>query len=208
VNNPVVSHFQGLSIKQLSQFERLDGLYRSWNEKINVISRKDIDQLYLHHVLHSLSICRFISFKPGTRVLDAGTGGGFPGIPLAIFFPEVTFTLVDSIAKKIKVVQSVAEETGLKNVSTRWCRVEEIDEHFDFVVSRAVTTFPEFVSWVRPMVTPGGFNDILNGVICLKGGNIEDEIRSFMGKARIQEISEYFEEECFETKKIIYLPMV
>jgi 16S rRNA (guanine527-N7)-methyltransferase len=206
--NPVASHFQNLTLKQYSQFERLDGLYRSWNEKINVISRKDIDSLYLHHVLHSLAIARFISFKPWTRVADAGTGGGFPGIPLAIYFPDVEFTLVDSIAKKIKVVQSVADEIGLKNVRTRWCRIEEIDEKFDFVISRAVTSFPEFTGWVRKLIIPGGINDLPNGIIYLKGGNIDEEIRPFEGKIRIKEVSDYFEEECFLTKKIIYLPIV
>ncbi|MFA5817284.1 MAG: 16S rRNA (guanine(527)-N(7))-methyltransferase RsmG [Bacteroidales bacterium] len=205
--NPVASHFQNLSLKQFAQFERLDGLYRSWNKKINVISRKDIDYLYLHHVLHSLSITRFVSMKPGTKVLDAGTGGGFPGIPLAIYFPEVEFTLVDSIAKKIKVVQSVSDEIGLKNIQTRWCRVEEIEQKFDFVVSRAVTAFPEFVAWVGKLINPGGFNDIPNGIIYLKGGDIEDEIRQFAGKVRVQEVSDFFEEECFVSKKIIYLPI-
>lgn len=192
---------------QFNQFERLDGLYRSWNEKINVISRKDIDHLYLHHVLHSLSIARFISLKPGTKVLDAGTGGGFPGIPLAIFFPDVEFMLVDSIAKKIKVVQAVSDEIGLTNIQTRWCRVEQINQKFDFVVSRAVTAFPEFVGWVRNLIRPDGFNDVPNGIIYLKGGDIENEILPFTGKARIQEVSDYFDEECFMSKKIIYLPV-
>lgn len=205
--NPIASHFQNLSLKQFSQFERLDGLYRSWNERINVISRKDIDHLYLHHVLHSLSIARFISLKPGTTVLDAGTGGGFPGIPLAIYFPEVEFILVDSIAKKIKVVDSVAGEIGLKNVRTRWCRVEDVDQKFDFAVSRAVTSLPELTGWVRKLIRPGGFNDIPNGIIYLKGGDIEDEIRKLPGKVEIQEVSQYFEEECFVSKKIIYLPI-
>jgi len=205
--NPVASHFQNLSLKQFAQFERLDGLYRSWNEKINVISRKDIDYLYLHHVLHSLSIARFVSLKPGTKVLDAGTGGGFPGIPLAIYFPEVEFTLVDSIAKKIKVVQSVSDEIGLKNIQTRWCRAEEIEQKFDFVISRAVTAFPEFVALVGKLINPRGFNDIPNGIIYLKGGDIEDEIRQFAGKVRVQEVSDYFEEECFVSKKIIYFPI-
>jgi 16S rRNA (guanine527-N7)-methyltransferase len=205
--NPVASHFQNLSPKQFSRFERLDALYRSWNEKINVISRKDIDNLYLHHVLHSLSIARLVSFKPGTKVLDVGTGGGFPGIPLAIYFPEAEFTLIDSVAKKIKVVQSVADETGLRNVHTKWCRAEEINQKFDFVVSRAVTTFPVLVAWVGKLVAPGGFNDIPNGIICLKGGDLEDEISQFAGTARITEVSDYFEEECFVSKKIIYLPI-
>jgi len=204
--NPVVSHFPNLSPEQLAQFERLDGLYRSWNEMINVISRKDIDNLYLHHVLHSLSIARFLPMKPGTKVLDVGTGGGFPGIPLAIFFPEVRFTLVDSIAKKIKVVKAVAEEIGLKNVQTEWCRAEELNQKFDFVVSRAVTTLPEFVGWVRKLIIPGGFNDIPNGIIYLKGGDLENEIMPFGEKVKVTDVSDFFEEECFISKKIIYLP--
>jgi 16S rRNA (guanine527-N7)-methyltransferase len=205
--NPIASHFQNLSLKQFAQFEQLDHLYRSWNEKINVISRKDIDQLYLHHVLHSLAIARFISFKPGTKILDAGTGGGFPGIPLAIYFPEVQFTLVDSIAKKIKVVQAVAEETGLTNVKVHWGRVEELNEKFDFVVSRAVTGLPEFSGWVRKLIRPGWSNDLPNGIIYLKGGDVDEELRSFAGKAVVQDISDYFEEECFVSKKIIFLPI-
>lgn len=204
--NPVVSHFPNLSPEQLAQFERLDGLYRSWNEMINVISRKDIDNLYLHHVLHSLSIARFLPMKPGTKVLDVGTGGGFPGIPLAIFFPEVRFTLVDSIAKKIKVVKAVAEEIGLKNVQTEWCRAEELNQKFDFVISRAVTTLPEFVGWVRKLIIPGGFNDIPNGIIYLKGGDLENEIMPFGEKVKVTDVSDFFEEECFISKKIIYLP--
>lgn len=204
--NPIVSHFPNLTQEQLDRFERLGPIYRSWNEKINLISRKDIDQLYLHHVLHSLAIARFIQFKPGTRILDAGTGGGFPGIPLAIFFPEVEFVLADSIAKKIKVVQAVADEIGLKNLETRCCRVETIPEKFDFVVSRAVTSLPEFSRWVRKLIKPDGFNYIRNGIIYLKGGDLDAELRPFKGKARIQEISAYFEEECFESKKIIFIP--
>lgn len=140
-------------------------------------------------------------------VLDAGTGGGFPGIPLAIYFPEVIFTLVDSIAKKIKVVDSVAGEIGLKNVRTRWCRVEDIDQKFDFAVSRAVTSLPELTGWVQKLIRPGGFNDIPNGIIYLKGGDMEDEIRKFSGQVKIQAVSQYFEEECFASKKIIYLPI-
>jgi 16S rRNA (guanine527-N7)-methyltransferase len=205
--DPVTSHFQNLTAEQYAQLERLGGLYRSWNEKINVISRKDIDHLYLHHVLHSLSVARFVSFKPGTKVADAGTGGGFPGIPLAILFPGVEFTLVDSIAKKIKVVQAVADEIGLKNVHPVWGRIEESDQKFDFIISRAVTSFPEFVGWVRKLILPGGFNDIPNGIICLKGGDIAEEVRPFAGKVVIREIADYFEEECFVTKKIIYLPI-
>jgi 16S rRNA (guanine527-N7)-methyltransferase len=178
-----------------------------WNEKINVISRKDIDQLYLHHVLHSLAIAKFISFRPGTRIADAGTGGGFPGIPLAILFPEVEFTLVDSIAKKLRVVEAVAGEIGLTNVHTRWGRVEETDQQFDFVISRAVTAFPELAGWVRKLIKPGGFNVLPNGIICLKGGDLEAELAPFGKQVMVQPISAYFEEECFESKKIIYLPI-
>ena len=205
--NPIASHFQNLTLKQFAQFERLDGLYRSWNEKINVISRKDIDHLYLHHVLHSLSIARFIHFKPQTKILDVGTGGGFPGIPLAIFFPDVKFTLIDSIAKKIKVVQSVADEIGLENIQTQWCRAEELNQKFDFVVSRAVTEFPLFVSWVSKLISPSGINDIRNGIIYLKGGDVSNEMLHFEGKIVVQEVSDYFEEEYFLSKKIIYLPI-
>lgn len=190
----------------MEQMERLDGLYRSWNERINIISRKDIDHLYLHHVLHSLSIARFISFRPGTRILDAGTGGGFPGIPLAIFFPETEFILADSIAKKITVVEAVTRELGLKNVRPHRGRVEEMHEKFDFIVSRAVTSLPEFYRWVHPLILSGGFNDILNGIIYLKGGDLSDELDPFKGKVRVVNISDYFEETFFETKKIIFIP--
>ena len=205
--NPVASHFPDLSPLQFSRLERLESLYRDWNEKINVISRKDIGQLYLHHVLHSMAIARFISFRPGTKILDAGTGGGFPGIPLAILFPEAQFTLVDSIAKKIRVVEAVTAETGLGNIRPLWGRVEEMNEKFDFVVSRAVTSLPEFAGWVRKLIRPGGFNDIPNGIIYLKGGNLDEELRPFAGKAQVKEISEYFEEEYFVSKKIIFLPV-
>jgi 16S rRNA (guanine527-N7)-methyltransferase len=204
--NPVVSHFPDLTQEQMSQFERLGSLYREWNEKINVISRKDIDNLYLHHVLHSLAIARFIRFKPGTRIVDVGTGGGFPGIPLAILFPESEFMLVDSIAKKLKVVEAVCEGTGLTNVRTHWGRAEGLSGKFDFVVSRAVTSFPEFAGWVNRLIRPGWSNDLPNGIIYLKGGEIGDEIEPFAGKVTVQEISGYFEEEYFATKKIIYLP--
>jgi 16S rRNA (guanine527-N7)-methyltransferase len=203
----VASHFPGLTPLQFSRLERLEGLYRSWNDKINVISRKDIGELYLHHVLHSMAISRFVSFRPGTKILDAGTGGGFPGIPLAILFPEAEFTLVDSTAKKIKVVEAVAGETGLLNVRPLWGRVEEMNEKFDFVVSRAVTSLPEFSGWVRKLIRPGGFNDIPNGIIYLKGGNLDEELRPFAGIAQVKEISEFFEEEYFVSKKIIFLPV-
>ncbi len=190
----------------MEQMERLDGLYRFWNERINVISRKDIDHLYLHHVLHSLAIARFISFKPGTRVLDAGTGGGFPGIPLAIIFPEVQWVLADSIAKKITVVEAVTRELGLKNVKPYRGRVEQIHERFDYVVSRAVTSLPEFNRWVYPLIRTEGFNDIPNGVIYLKGGDLSGELDLFKREVSVVNISNYFEEPFFETKKIIFIP--
>jgi len=205
--NPVFLYFPDLSVNQIAQVSQLDELYRSWNERINVISRKDIDNLYLHHVLHSLSIARFLPMKPGTKVLDMGTGGGFPGIPLAILFPEVSFTLVDSIAKKIKVVQAISDSLGLKNITARWSRVEDLRTTFDFVVSRAVTTFPEFVAQVHKRIAPDGFNEIPNGMIYLKGGDIDEEISRYKEKARVQPISAYFSDEFFQTKKIIYLPV-
>lgn len=205
--NPVVTHFPELSTEQLDRFERLGHVYREWNARINVISRKDIDNLYLHHVLHSLAIARFIRFKPGTRVVDAGTGGGFPGIPLAIFFPETQFLLVDSIAKKLRVVEAVCAETGIGNVQVHWGRVEQLPGRCDFVVSRAVASFPEFAGWVSGLVRPGWRNDLPNGIIYLKGGDLSDELGPLAGRVRIQEISDYFEEEFFRTKKIIYLPI-
>jgi 16S rRNA (guanine527-N7)-methyltransferase len=205
--DPVSIHFRDLSAVQLEQFGQLGHLYRYWNERINVISRKDIEHLYLHHVLHSLAIARFIQFKKNTRVLDAGTGGGFPGIPLAILFPDVSFTLVDSIAKKIKVVESVSYGAGLTNVIPLCSRVEAIRDQFDFVISRAVSGFPEFCHLVKPLVKTGGFNDLPNGIIYLKGGEIENEIAPFGNKVRVTAISSFFFEPYFETKKIIYLPV-
>jgi 16S rRNA (guanine527-N7)-methyltransferase len=204
--NPVITHFPELTIRQMDQLERLDALYRFWNERINVISRKDIDHLYLHHVLHSLAIARFISFKPGTRILDAGTGGGFPGIPLAILFPEAQWVLADSIAKKITVIEAVTRELGLKNVKPHRGRVEQIDEKFDYVVSRAVTSLPEFNRWVHPLIRTEGFNDIPNGIIYLKGGDLSGELDPFKGTVSVVNISDYFEEPFFETKKIIFIP--
>jgi len=205
--NTVASHFPGLSHLQLEQLSKLGNIYRMWNERINVISRKDINNLYTNHVLHSLAIARFITFKPGTRVLDAGTGGGFPGIPLAILFPDVQFTLADSIAKKITVVEAVVRETGLGNVSTFNGRIEDITPGFDFVVSRAVTTLSEFVGWTRKKIRPGGFNEVPNGIIYLKGGDLQAELEPFGHCLRTVPISDYFEEPFFETKKIIFLPI-
>ena len=201
----VERYFTGLSETQIEQFRLLNGLYREWNEKINVISRKDIDELSVHHVLHSLAIAKVITFKAGTKVLDVGTGGGFPGIPLAIMFPEVDFFLVDSIGKKIKVVEGVAAALGLKNVTAKQLRVETMKEKFDFIVSRAVTAFPAFVALNRKRIREGGFNDLPNGILYLKGGDFEEEVKNFKDKISIYNIPDFFEEEFFETKKLIFM---
>lgn len=197
-------YFPGLSELQKEQFSKLYGLYTVWNAQINVISRKDIELLYERHVLHSLAIAKFIQFRPGTSILDVGTGGGFPGIPLAIMFPEASFFLVDSIGKKIKVVNEVAAALGLKNVRTAHIRAEEIREKFDFVVSRAVTDLDEFYKWVRDKFNKKQNNTIGNGIIYLKGGDLKEELKHFK-KADVVELKEYFSEEFFETKKLVYL---
>lgn len=200
-------YFPDLSDKQTIQFSKLDDLYRLWNSRINVISRKDIDFLYEHHVLHSLAIAKAISFLPDTEILDVGTGGGFPGIPLAIFFPETSFLLVDSTAKKIKVVNAVIEELDLKNVKARQIRSNELKRKFDFVVSRAVSTFSEFVDLVRPNIHLKDKNAVPNGIFYLKGGDVSKEIQRFRKSVFVEEISDYFDEEYFKAKKIIYLPI-
>ena len=201
----ILKYFSGLTPEQTRLFEELQPLYTEWNAKINVISRKDIDSLYERHVLHSLAIARFIRFTPGSKILDVGTGGGFPGIPLAIFFPNVEFHLVDSIGKKIKVVNAVAESLGLKNVTAGQIRAEQLKSKYDFVVSRAVTQLPEFVSWIRKNISLKQQNAIPNGVIYLKGGNLEGEIRPFRKTAFVQNLSDYFDEEFFETKKLVHV---
>lgn len=203
----ILKYFSGLTPEQTRLFEELQPLYTEWNAKINVISRKDIDSLYERHVLHSLAIARFIRFTPGSKILDVGTGGGFPGIPLAIFFPNVEFHLVDSIGKKIKVVNAVAESLGLKNVTAGQIRAEQLKSKYDFVVSRAVTQLPEFVSWIRKNISLKQQNAIPNGVIYLKGGNLEGEIRPFRKTAFVQNLSDYFDEEFFETKKLVHVPV-
>ncbi len=202
--NYIKKYFNHLSERQLSQFEQLKSVYEQWNAKINVISRKDMDLFYLHHVLHSLAIAKVISFLPENEVLDVGTGGGFPGIPLAILFPETRFTLVDSIGKKIKVVEEVAKSVDIKNVTAINCRVEQIDKKFDFVVSRAVTQMPEFVKWVEGKIKKQSKNSLENGILYLKGGDLTEELSSFKN-IRLYNISDFFSEDFFETKKIVYL---
>lgn len=200
-------YFPSLSDVQKQQFAALDALYRDWNSKINVISRKDIDNLYEHHILHSLAIAELIRFKPGTSIMDLGTGGGFPGIPLAIMFPEATFYLVDSIGKKIRVCEEVSKAIGLQNVTTQWCRAEEVQQQFHFVVSRAVMPLPDLVKIIRKSISKEKLNALPNGLICLKGGELEQEAKPFGKAAQITSLSEYFEEPFFETKKLVYLPL-
>lgn len=200
-------YFPHLSPQQAEQYAALYDLYADWNAKINVISRKDIDNLYLHHVLHSLGITEMLHFKEGSEVMDFGTGGGFPGIPLAIFFPEVHFHLIDSIGKKIKVGQAVAEAIGLKNVSFSHCRGEEEKGKFDFVVSRAVMPLADLVKIVRKNIRREQRNALPNGVICLKGGELEHEIQPFHKQAITLNLSDSFKETYFETKKVVYVPL-
>lgn len=203
----LISHyFPELTQDQISQFEQLEGLYKDWNAKINVVSRKDIDELYIRHVLHSLGIAKVMRFKPGAHVLDVGTGGGFPGVPLAILFPETQFHLVDSIAKKLKVVQGVSDAIGLRNVKVSHSRVEDIDEHFDFIVSRAVTTMPKFVKWIKGKIKKEQNHELKNGILYLKGGDLSEELKIYQ-TAQIYNLSDYFTEDFFETKKVVHLPL-
>jgi len=201
----LTKYFPDLTDQQMDQFGRLGPLYEEWNAQINVISRKDIEQLYERHVLHSLAIAKVIRFKPHTTVLDVGTGGGFPGIPLAILFPETSFMLIDSIGKKIKVVNEVASALGLTNVTAEHIRVEEVKQKFDFVVSRAVTAFPRFVSMARTKVASQSKNDLPNGILYLKGGDFEDEIEPFRKQIQVYELQSFFQEEFFETKRLIHM---
>jgi 16S rRNA (guanine527-N7)-methyltransferase len=203
----IKKYFTALNENQIASFEKLYPLYEDWNSKINLISRKDFHELYERHVLHSLAIAKFIRFVKGTKVLDVGTGGGFPGIPLAIFFPEVQFHLVDSIGKKIKVVNAVAGSLELKNLTAEQIRVEQLKGKYDFIVSRAVTSLPEFSGWVQKNISPLQKNAVPNGILYLKGGNLDSEIRMYRHKALVQNLSGYFEEEFFVTKKLIYLPL-
>jgi len=200
-------YFQDVPPEQALEFTQLFDLYSHWNNQINVISRKDIDLLYERHILHSLGIAKVMQFKPGTKVMDVGTGGGFPGIPLAIMFPETEFTLVDSIGKKIKVVNELAAALKLKNVKGYHKRAEEIDEKFHFVVSRAVTEFPVFHRWVKNKFLRENFNDLPNGILYLKGGDLQEEFGRFYNQAKFYDLKDYFEEEFFETKKVVYFKM-
>ncbi|MBQ2363821.1 MAG: 16S rRNA (guanine(527)-N(7))-methyltransferase RsmG [Bacteroidaceae bacterium] len=200
-------YFPNLTEQQRERFAALDELYRDWNSKINVISRKDIDNLYEHHILHSLGIAEIINFKPGTRIMDLGTGGGFPGIPLAIMFPEVQFHLVDSIGKKIRVCDEVRNALGLTNVTTEWTRGENIKEKYDFVVSRAVMPLTDLVKLIRKNVSRTSNNAMPNGLICLKGGELEHEVMPMKSQTLITDLSDYFEEEFFQTKKVVYVAL-
>jgi len=200
----ILKYFPDLSLNQKSNFEKLFELYTFWNNQINVISRKDIDLIYERHVLHSLGIAKVISFRPGTKVLDVGTGGGFPGIPLAILFPETDFFLVDSIGKKIKVVNEISNALNLKNVRAKHCRAEDINEKFHFVVSRAVTEFPVFYSWIKNKFLIQNLNDLKNGILYLKGGELKEEFGIYYEHAQFYELKNYFKEEFFETKKVVY----
>ena len=202
----IEKYFQGLSSSQMNHFRALDNVYRQWNDQINVISRKDIDALYERHVLHSLGIAKVMSFIPKARVLDVGTGGGFPGIPLAILFPETEFVLVDSIGKKIKVVNEVTQALGLKNVSTYHQRAELTKGSFDFVVTRAVTRMQGLAQWTHQKIGLASHHDLPNGILALKGGDLSDELRRYR-KSTIYNLSEYFEETFFETKAVVHLPL-
>ncbi|MDX1628702.1 MAG: 16S rRNA (guanine(527)-N(7))-methyltransferase RsmG [Fulvivirga sp.] len=203
----ITQYFPKITEKQKSQFAQLYNIYADWNSKINVISRKDIEELYVRHVLHSLGIAKVIAFKPGTEVLDVGTGGGFPGIPLAILFPDARFHLVDSIGKKIKVVKEVAESLQLENVSAEQIRAEQLKTQYDFVVSRAVTRLKPFYQWVKYKIKPDSFNELPNGILYLKGGDLREELKEAKKKYTLYNLSDYFEEDFFETKKVVYVPM-
>ena len=202
----ILKQFPDLSENQILQFQKLQGLYEDWNAKINVISRKDIDELYTRHVLHSLGIAKIIEFRPGSKIMDVGTGGGFPGIPLAILFPEVDFYLIDVIAKKIKVVNEVAASLGLKNVKAEQKRAELVKHEFDFIVSRAVTNMPDFVKWVDDKVAKKQNHELANGILYLKGGDLTEELKDFP-KATQYNLSDFFTDEFFETKKVVHLPL-
>ncbi len=202
----ILKQFPNLTDNQRQQFERLQFLYEDWNSKINVISRKDIDELYTRHVLHSLGIAKILEFKPGSKIMDVGTGGGFPGIPLAILFPEVDFYLIDVIAKKIRVVNEVAIALGLINVKAEQKRAELVNQEFDFIVSRAVTNMPDFVSWVNGKIRKNSKHELQNGILYLKGGDLTEELKEYK-KAEQFNLSDFFKDEFFETKKVVHLAL-
>ena len=203
----ILKYFPELTEAQRTQMTQLEALYPEWNAKINVISRKDIDNLEVNHILHSLGLVKFVKFVPGTRVMDLGTGGGFPAIPLAVYYPEVTFHLVDRIGKKLKVAQDIAERIGLTNVTFQHGDVKEVKGKFDFVVSRAVMDLGDMVPLVRRLIDSEDRNAVPNGLICLKGGDLSGEIAKYRNKVLIDELSSYFKEDFFKTKKVLYLPL-
>lgn len=203
----IIKYFPGISDRQKEQFAALYELYSDWNSKINVISRKDIGNLYMHHVLHSLAIAKYITFKPGTAIMDMGCGGGFPGIPLAIMFPDVNFHLVDSIGKKVRVAGEIAQAIGLENVRTSHSRAEEIKEKYNFVVSRAVMQLPDLVKICRKNISGKQENVLPNGIICLKGGNITAETQPFKNCCEVVDISNWFSEDFFKDKKVVYVQL-
>ena len=202
----ILKQFPNLTDNQIQQFEMLQNLYEDWNAKINVISRKDIDELYTRHVLHSLGIAKVLEFKSGSKIMDVGTGGGFPAIPLAILFPEANFYTIDIIAKKIKVVNEVIKALGLKNIKAEQKRAEIVEHDFDFIVSRAVTNMPDFVSWVKGKMKTKSKHELENGILYLKGGDLSEELKDF-SKATEYNLSDYFSDEFFETKKVVHLPL-
>jgi 16S rRNA (guanine527-N7)-methyltransferase len=202
----ILKYFPNLTVHQIEQFSALEALYKDWNSKINVVSRKDIDDLYLRHVLHSLGIAKVVPFADDSLILDVGTGGGFPGVPLAIMFPNCNFHLVDSIHKKLKVINGVAEALDLQNIKTIHSRVEAIDETFDFIVSRAVTAMPEFTKWVKGKIKRAQINAFKNGILYLKGGDLTEELKQYK-TVQLFPLTTYFEEDFFDTKKVVYLPL-
>ena len=204
--NLIIKHFPELSDLQIQQFKALQHLYRVWNLKINLISRKDIESLYLKHVLHSLAIAKYINFSPKASVLDVGTGGGFPGIPLAILFPDTKFHLVDSIQKKIKVVAAITSDLNLRNIKSQHCRAEQLDGLYDFVVSRAVTSMPNFVKWISKNIKKKNIHPLKNGILYLKGGELSKELSPF-SSATVYDLKDHFEAPFFETKKLVHLPL-
>lgn len=201
----ILKYFPDLTKDQIEKFSQLEPLYLEWNSRINVISRKDMENFYEHHVLHSLGIAKVLKFSPGTQVMDVGTGGGFPGIPLAIMFPETEFLLVDSIGKKIKVVNEVSKAAGILNFKAIHCRAEDVKQKFDFVVSRAVTTLPEFMKWVSNSIKKESRHELTNGILYLKGGDLRPELTPLRNKYQVFDLSNYFEEVFFETKKVVHI---